>query len=254
MTSGSHTSQTQPTSRKGATTRILRFVLLAAILLDLALIGLRALRYPLLFAMHGSLVYVLEPVVLLLVYAAVVVGLTAATARSPGWLTALRTGTLLGLIGGAIEVANITSESALDLPQRVVSITTLSFMLSLFLLWAVAGFLGARRTGSFGLGVLAAVCAAMVTILAAVTFGFLLVNIALPQLAHDEIHDPDFLRSQWSDVVAFAIANTFDAGFAHLLEGPIIAAILGALGSAVGRISQTRRARWRRGSAGARAR
>jgi hypothetical protein len=206
------------------------------IVLDLALVGLRVLLYQPLFAMSGSLIDVLEPVALLLVYAAVVFGLTVG-APSPNYLAALRTGTLLGLIGGAAEIANIASESLLGLPQRVVSITTLVFMAGTFVLWTVAGFFSARRTGSFGQGLLAAIWAAIVTILVAVTFGFLLATIALPQLARGEVNDPDFLRSRWSDVQAFAIANTFANGFAHLLEGPVIAAILGGIGAGVGRIS-----------------
>jgi hypothetical protein len=63
---------------------------------------------------------------------------------------------------------------------------------------------------------------------------------ALPTLAHGEIGDPDYVRSGWTDVRAFAIANTFDAGFTHLVEAPVIAATLGALGSGLGRLMAPR--------------
>jgi hypothetical protein len=59
-------------------------------------------------------------------------------------------------------------------------------------------------------------------------------------LAHGEISDPDYLRSGWTDVRAFAIANTFDAGFTHLVEAPVIAAVLGALGGGIALLTMRR--------------
>jgi hypothetical protein len=114
-------------------------------------------------------------------------------------------------------------------------------MLLLFLLFGIAGFAGCRRARAFWPGVAAAIWGAMVAILIAVTFGFLLINIALPQLARDEIGDPDYARSGWTDPRAFAIASTFDNGFTHMTEAPIIAAVLGSLGSGVGVFSMRRR-------------
>jgi hypothetical protein len=181
-------------------------------------------------------------VVGLAVYAAAVFALPFLAGRFPGAPAAVRVGTVAGLIGGALDMANITIESLPALPQPIVSFTTLVAMLGLFLAFAVAGFLGGRRTGSLRLGAAAAVWSGVVAILIAVTFGFLLVNTALPTLAHDEVGDPDYARSGWTDVRAFAIANTFDAGFTHLVEGPVIAAVLGAAGSGLGRLGARRRA------------
>jgi hypothetical protein len=216
----------------------LRRWLLPLIAADLVLIALRATSYRAFFLMPGALGYLLEPVVALAVYAACVAALPFVAARVPDIPMALRVGAVVALVGGAIEIASTATESLWALPQDIVAATTGAAMLALFLSFAAAGFVGARHTGSFGLGVAAAVWSAMVAILLVVTFGFLLVNLALPQLARAEAGDPDYLRSGWTDVRAFAVANTYDAGFTHLVEAPVIAALLGAAGSGVGRLTR----------------
>jgi hypothetical protein len=217
----------------------LRRWLLALIAVDLALVGLRAATYPAYFAMPGAVGYLVPLLVALAIYGAASTSLPHLAARSPGAATALRVGTVAGLIGGALDIANITLESVLALPQAVVSVTTLAAMLGLFLTFAVAGFVGGRRAG-FWPGVAAALWSAVVAILIAITFGVLLANLALPKLARDEQGDPDYQRSGWTDARAFAIANTFDAGFTHLLEGPVIALVLGAAGSGLGQVGARR--------------
>lgn len=220
--------------------RMLRRWLLAVIGFDLALLAVGAGRYPAYFAMPGALVYLAQPVIALVIYAVWVLALPLVASRIPRSSVALRVGTIVGLIGGAIEIVSTALESIFTLPQRVVSVTTGAAMLSLFLLFAVAGFIGSRRTRSFWLGVGAAIWSAIIAILIVVTFGFLLLTTSLPQLAHDEIGDPDYLRSGWTDVRAFAIANTFDNGFTHLVEAPEIAAALGVAGSGIGRLKARR--------------
>jgi hypothetical protein len=221
--------------------RALRLWLLVLIGCDLGLLAVRVARYPAFSSMPGALSYLLEPVAALAVYAAVVFALPIFAARVAGAPVAVRVGAVAGLIGGIIEVASTALESLWTLPQQVVAVTTGAAMLGLFLLFGLAGFIGGRRIRSFWLGLVTAVWSAMCAILIVVTFGFLLVNTSLPQLARGEIGDPDYLRSGWTDIRAFAIANTFDAGFTHLVEAPVIAAVLGAAGSGIGRLAARRR-------------
>src|SRR5258706_3547759 len=230
------------------TVRTLRRWLLVVIGIDLGLFAVRAATYPAFFSMPGAASYLIAPVVALAAYAATVGVLPLLAARVPGASRALRVGTLVGLGGGAIDMVNVTLESLLSLPQAVVTVTTGIAMLSLFLSFGVAGFLGGRRAGSFGLGLGAPGWVPLVRILLAVTFGFVLINVALPKLAHDEIGDPDYARSGWPDVRAFAIANTFDAGFTHLVEAPIIATVLGAAGRGLARLGARRRVAAEQGS------
>jgi hypothetical protein len=196
--------------------------------------------YPAFFSMPGALGYLIEPVVPLAIYAAVIVALPFIANRLPGAAVALRVGAIAGLIGGAVEVVSTALESLFALPQPVVSVVTGAAMLSLFLLFGVAGYIGARRARSFWPGLASAIWCAMCAILIVVTFGFFISVTSLPTLAHGEISDPDYLRSGWTDVRAFAIANTFDAGFTHLVEAPVIAAVLGALGGAAARLTMRR--------------
>ncbi len=202
---------------------------------------MRLARYPAFLSEPAALSYVFELVGALAVYVAAVFALPFVAARFPGAPIAVSVGAIAGLIGGITEMASMTLESLVTLPQLVVTVTTGAAMLGLFLLFGVAGFLGGRRTGSFWLGLGTAIWSAMVAILFTVTFGFLLVNTSLLKLAHDEIGDPDYLRSGWTDVRAYAIANTFDAGFTHLVEAPVIAAALGVAGGGIGRLAAKRR-------------
>lgn len=74
----------------------------------------------------------------------------------------------------------------------------------------------------------------MCTIVITLTFGFTLSYVALPRLQHILATSPEYTRSHWTDVHAFAIANKFDSAFSHLLVAVIIAGILGTLGSFMG--------------------
>lgn len=235
---GARTDQARGASRLA---RTLRLWLLVAIGCDLALLAVRAASYPAYFSMPGRLSYLFEPVVAFAIYGAIAFALPRLGARFPGSPAALRVGITAGLIGGTLDVASTALESFATLPQRVIAVTTGAAMLGLFLVFGVAGFLGATRSRSFWLGIGAAVATAVVAAMIVVTFGLILVNTSLPALAHGEIGDPDYLLSGWTDVQAFAIANTYDAAFTHLTEAPVIAAVLGAVGSGLGRIRTRRR-------------
>jgi hypothetical protein len=221
--------------------RVLRLWFLFVIAGDLLLLAIRVARYPAYFSMPGTRGYLIGPPIALAVYAAVIFALPNRAARAPGLAAALGVGTVTGVIGGAIDVVSTALESLAMLSQAVVSVVTLVAMLGLFLSFGVAGFFGGRRTHSFGLGLVSAIWSAMCAILLVVTFGFSIINTSLPKLARDEVGDPDYARSGWTDVRAFAIANTFDAGFTHLVEGPIIATVLGAAGSGLGQLGARRR-------------
>lgn len=213
--------------------RWLRRGFLALLALDVALIVARVALYPPLLAQSGAALYMVEPLTLLALYA----GLALWTTRAPVAAVSRARGAVLrcGLIAGALWCVNLAVEQFTDLGPRA----TAPLLLAGFALWGTAGWLVARRTGALGLAVLAAIGAAMLCVVLTVTFGWLLTFGALPTLAHAMIGDPDFARSGWRDARAFAIANAFDAGFWHLLEGPLIAGVLGALGALLGRRGHT---------------
>lgn len=215
--------------------------LLALIVCDLAQVALRLATYPSVVRWPGAGGYVAEAVAPLAAYALIVAASPLVVRRAPTLRVALWVGAVAGAVGGVLEIVDISFESLLLEPQAVVTVFTGAAMVALFLLFAAAGFIGARRARAFGSGVAAAVWSAMVAIIIAVTFGFLLMSLALPQLAREMIADPDYARSGWADPTAFAIANTFDSAFIHLLEAPIIAAVLGSAGAGIGLLTVRRR-------------
>jgi hypothetical protein len=215
--------------------RWLRPALWGAIALSLGLIILHIALYSPMLAMPDGWSFVLAPAVLLVVYAAIVLALPT-VARVTGGANALQLGTWMGLLVAAVELVNISLESLVAMPQTLTSLVTGILMLTTFTLWGVTGFLGAYRSRSVGIGVLAAVWCSMVTMTFAVTFGYALLVVAWPRLTTFLATDPDFLRSHWSDLRAFIIANTLSNGAVHLVEAPIIALVIGGIGASVGRL------------------
>ena len=106
------------------------------------------------------------------------------------------------------------------------------------LLRGVAGFVAARNTANWALGLLGGCWCAVVSVLLAVSFGFVLMFFEVPPLDYVATW-AEFRRSGWRDVHAFAIANSLDAGFTHLLAGFVLGSILGAIGGGMARITQS---------------
>ncbi len=208
-----------------------RRALLLGILLDLALIGGRALLYTPFLAQRNSLTYVVEPVAPLLVYAGVVFAVT--TGPGPRRRVALRTGVLVGVVTGALWIVNLTLETFANLPSGAGFLASAPFLLGAFALWGAAGGRSAWQTGSLRLGALAALWAALICVLMTITVGFVLAYTSLPRLAQALATDPDYLRSGWRDLRAFAIANQFDAAASHLLIAPVVAVIVGLVGGLI---------------------
>ncbi len=222
--------------------RRVRTLFLLGIGLDLGLIGLQVALYPALLAQPGSLGYVAEPIVLLLVYGAIGAAMTThvAPADQPTRLATLSLGMAFGLLTGGLWIVNLTLETFVDLSSLGI-LATGPFLLGAFILWGFAGFLRARQTGSLPSGVLAALWSAMLCVLLTITYGVLLLYLALPRLTAIEASDPDFVRSQSSDLHAFVIANTFDAAFSHLLGALVISLVFGAVGSLMGQLTSRMR-------------
>lgn len=218
------------------TAQRLRILFLVLIALNLLMVGVRVFLYRPFFRQPTALIFLLEPAVMLVIYAGMALAITthADTRRT----VALRTGTILGLITGAMWVVNLYGETFTNLNGSMGILSTAPFLLWGFFLWGVAGFLGARRTGAMRLGILSAVWCAMFCVLMTITYGFLLLYTSLPHLQHDLINDPDWLHSGWNDLHAFAIANTYFAGFTHLLAALLVGTIVGAAGSGIGMLRQ----------------
>jgi hypothetical protein len=210
----------------------MRSALLAVLGADGALVVAGVIGYPAFLGQRGSVAYLAEPVVLLAVYAVVV--FAATRSASVDRRRVLRTAALVGLALGVLETVNISVETFTGLSGAANLATTAPLILGPFLVWSVVAGWAARACGSLGLGLLAAVWCAMVTMVIGVTYGFVLALATPGRLAHDLVNDPDYRRSGWTDVKAFVLANTFDNGFTHLLGGLIVASVVGLIGSLIG--------------------
>jgi hypothetical protein len=211
---------------------------LALLGVDVALVVARVISYPFFLRQSGSGLYLAEPLLLLAIYTAVAL----AVARAPGlhrWRV-LRAAAVVAIALGAIEVANISVETVADLSGTASLATTAPLILGPFAVWSLVAGWAARVTGSLRMGLLAAVWTAMVTMVIAVTYGFVLLLAAPNRLARNLLTDPDYARSGWPDIKAFALANTFDNGFTHLLGGLLVGSIVGLIGGLVGvRLSES---------------
>jgi hypothetical protein len=207
----------------------LRGALLTLMGLNIALMALNVTLYRGFFAQPNAVLYLLEPLALFVVYA--VIAFLTIRRISPQAEVAARAGLLFGLLTGCLWLVNLTLETFTNLSGGGSILATAPFLLGGFLLWGAAGAVAAWRTSSIGPGLLAAVWSAMICVLLTVAYGLTLPLVALPRLQQQLTNDPDFLRSRWTDLHAYVLANSFDAGFSHLLGALVIGLTLGALGS-----------------------
>jgi hypothetical protein len=206
--------------------------MLGLLLIALLLLGARALLSPDLLRQPGALLYLLEPLVLLVGYGALALLLTRGNGHAQR--QAITVGTVVGLISALLWFIKLSLETFTTAGDTWGVMATAPFLLGGFLLWGIAGVMGARQTERFVYGLVAAVWSAMVCALLTVIYGWVLLFVALPRLAEMMVGNPDFARSQWPDATLFAIANGFDAGFSHLLGALLIGGIVGELGAGIG--------------------
>ena len=135
----------------------------------------------------------------------------AGRATGLDFTVAVGEGARIGAVIGGVWLVSHTIEVFAD----GATLLSLLFFGTVFLLFGVAGIVGARRTGRIGVGVLAAVWAAMSSSLILVIYGFLLAYLFMGRMA--AIEAPDFARSGMHDAAAFTVADTiFSAGVEHL--------------------------------------
>jgi len=205
-----------------------RNAIAALLAVDLTLLGGLAAQGSVL-AHPGGGRYLLAPLAAFVAYATAA-AVTARKTRARPWLpTAVQVGMMAGAMTGAMWVVSLTVETFAGLSGWPNIAATAPLLLGAFAVWAAAGALAGKRTDSFAAGVLAAVFGAMLCVMITIGFGLTLVYLALPTLARNINGSPEYLASHWNDLHAFAIANTLDAAFQHLLIAPLIAAITGSL-------------------------
>ncbi len=207
-----------------------RNLLLLVIASNVAIVVTEVLRCPQLIALPGGQRAALEPVLLLL--GAVPIVLMSTRVRL-AQRSAMSTGATVGVLCGCVEIIHIAIEGFGGLGGRAETISTGVFLLGLVLLWGSAGLLAARNNAP---GWLAGAWCGFIGMLMVVTYGFSQFYWALGRLEERNLGSPDLIRSGWTDIHAFTIADLFESGFKVLLVGPIMGAVAGGLGALLGRL------------------
>jgi len=216
--------------RGGRTT--LRGLGLLVIVCSAALITMRVALARSLLEQPGAVLRVVEPLIALMLYAVVVF---VATIRTAGRFQSLYRWVLrVGVITGVLWIANLAVETFAGLSGSLFIAASAPLLLGGVLAWTATGYAVARRTGSAAQGIAVSVGSAMLCALLTIVAGLALTFTSPGQLAHDLAGDPDFARSHWTDLRAFAFANTFSNAFSHLLEAPILAAATAWVASSLG--------------------
>ena len=178
----------------------------------------------------GGWISILAAVGILLVYAAV--GFWGIPAAWRAYPQSLRLSVQFGLAAGAIFAAEIILEYLLLPDTRTNTWMGYAEFGGVFILFFIAGWLGARRSGKLRAGLQAAFWCALLASL-------LWLNVLL--LTHYAFHGTlrqvlvlkaegtyeDYVSSGIQSFDAFVIQDLRGAGFYHLILGPLIATILG---------------------------
>jgi hypothetical protein len=233
------------TINSGSSIRVIRVGLLALTAVSLVMVGVRVALYPPVLTQPRGALSVLAAVGVLFAYAVLCDWVTSSP--PPDHASALRIGTAFGVVSGVLSVAHIAQETYVTLPSHAVAIVTWAFILAMFAPWVIASFVAARRTERTSLGVFTGVWSSAVCMVLTVTFGFGQLLTSLDRLQRQDFGSPDFVRSGWSDLRAFAIADVFEAGFWHLLIGPAVALCLGGIAAVAARLPSWYESRTREG-------
>jgi hypothetical protein len=217
----------------------LALTLLALIATNITLAAVAVAQSPAFFSQRGAVAFAFEPICALLAYAVAVVFI--ARICGPYWDSILRAAIVFGLLTGSLEALNVGIENGVPSLVRG-PVLAIGFMLITFVLWGTAGFRTARLLRSIRAGLLAAVLSAAFCMLIAVAAGFIVQFFLVPPEPAYVATWAEFKRSGWTSASAFAVANTLDSGFTHLVIAPIVALLFGGIGSLLARFGFSRAA------------
>ena len=151
----------------------------------------------------------------------------------------LRLAGLFGLICGVIFAAEILLEYAI-LPKDNTSWGLIEFG-SVFALYLLASVISTYKNKSIKCGIITAVESALISSIMWMLFVFLTFYLFRGTARQEYVfriegNYDDFAHSGMTNFNTFIMEDFLGAGFFHLLIGPIIAALLGVIGGAIGKI------------------
>jgi len=146
--------------------------------------------------------------------------------RDKGYLKALSTATMVGLLAGLVLVAQVILGARPAADQA--SYTQMGLLVAAGILVGIAGLLGSRITKNPGTGIVSGVWCAMTSCLMACTTVLLKINVAAP---------PPLTQDPWKQYQGLAIGNQATQVLVHslltatgfLLIGPLIGGAVGLI-------------------------
>jgi hypothetical protein len=182
---------------------------------------------------RGAAAYLAELAGMLCIYVAAIAFSTKL--KGERWEVSQRNAVRFGLLSALVETTSIVLENLAPalFSHAAVSI---SFMLVTFLIWAVAAIWTPCTSAPWKSGLLAAVESAGICMLIAVTIGFPIELFLRPPDPAIVATWGEYQRSGWTNARLFALANTLDSGFTHLLLAPFVACIFGVVALLIRRV------------------
>jgi hypothetical protein len=194
-----------------------------AVLAVLSLIALGVARHPASVQGAGNGLLRVD-ITLLLAYG--IAGVWIWYERRPEVNLSLRIGAQVGVLLGAVHVANHVIESYIPHRPFVLIISPVFLMLALF---GAAGSMAWERTRSLGLAVIAGVWCAIIGMLILICVVF---SVSLAFEARAELHmNEAFAASGMNDPGAFMVRNMLEATSEGLVRMPIFAVFLSLTGA-----------------------
>lgn len=165
-------------------------------------------------------------VALLLVYG--FAGMLVGMQRSPSAITAAMVGAQIGLVVGAVEIANHLIEAFV--PARPFALIISPVLLTLALL-GMAGAAAWERTGSLLQAVIGGVCCAIVATLITLCFAISF-NLLFAARVDRQLREA-FVASGMIDPVGFRVRNILEASSEILVRMPLLAICLAFAGAVI---------------------
>ena len=136
---------------------------------------------------------------------------------------AIRIGTRFGIISGMIWILHISMVRFIPIPRDYSPAITFIFMVLVLLIYGYSSFSYMNMTGHFFGSVLAAVWAAMFSVLILFIWSWIITLLFMPMIEQVMIVDPDYLITGMINISDYTVHHNIESAGIHLLEAPLLA-------------------------------
>jgi hypothetical protein len=134
-------------------------------------------------------------------------------------------------------MVHLTLEHFVNLPGNWNVVTTLTFMLTNFILFGMVAYRTMKQNGKFGWSLFASIWCSMLSILLLIVYAIMLTLTFTKHIEKNLAYE--FKQSGMYDIKSYVVNNLLESGSTHLFEAPIIACIFSLLFIGAFRLRQT---------------